>query len=348
MPALRYILLGMLFFSFFNTYGQEVVGCSSSIVVDDDATDGIIVNNVCAELNDGVNKVIGNIEVKGSEGELTITKNIKEVTGDIIVKAGAILNLINDDIDKILGNIIIEAGATLIIDKDSHIKDIFGSIINDGTLIIFGQIEAKGTLGISGSGTTTLDGGKLKSKDKDVVIGDDATVIMNNGSTIEATKMGLVNNGTLESDGSGNTIKGGEVGITGDGDNGDFVCSANECKDDVPQVSLSSRDLLICSGDVSVTFNYSVNGRKFPSWYNVVFDPVAGINPFVDILLVALDPLDLKLVGGDITVLVPESAPAAIYDGELIFYDNKKKILAKHYISITIAPTPVPVGVFHN
>jgi len=69
-------------------------------------------------------------------------------------------------------------------------------------------------LEVNGNGVTTLDAGSFTSTGDGVVISENATVNLQNVSAI-STDSGTENNGTINSDGTGNAIHG-EVDGGGD------------------------------------------------------------------------------------------------------------------------------------
>ncbi|MEM9324815.1 MAG: hypothetical protein AAGA85_04130, partial [Bacteroidota bacterium] len=212
-------------------------------IVDADAGDGIAYSDVCGETNAFINTVNGNITVSGT-GELNINAdigtvngaieanntaiirmfgNVSTIGGDINLASGTFL-LLDGEVFIMSGNINVAAGASLII--TGSILNMNGTINVDGELEIDGSVTSTGTIDITGSGTTTIDGGTIESTGGGVTIGPDATVEMTNGSTIE-TDDGVDNEGTITSDGDGNTIDGGVSG-------GDLPPGFEDCENPAP------------------------------------------------------------------------------------------------------------------
>jgi hypothetical protein len=310
---MKYILIIILLLIGFDSLGQKVVGCTSG-VVDNNVGNGIKVENKCGELLSPAANVNGNIEVLGN-GELRIAANI----------------------NKVSGNIVVDPGATLIISAD--INNINGSITNNGTLIITGNITAKGKLEINGNGTVTMDGGSFTSNTDKVVIDDNAKLFMNNASSIDA-KDGVENKGTINSDGTGNTIKG---GVTGEGHLDDKFDDSNPVYTDAipPGIVLSSTNGDVCSGDVSTTIAYSeITGGA--DKYSIDFNNVAEGQGFVDVIR-------LTLSGGSINITVPEGAAAGVYSATLTVYDVENDKTSEEYaITVTIIQTPKTKRIFRK
>lgn len=174
---------------------------------------------------DGGN-VEGNVEngVEIDNGDCGILDaNIGTISGNVEVKDGNLT--INGDISEITGNIIVCSSCSLTI--NGNIDDMNGSITNEGTMVVTGNITAEGKLEIKGGGNITLDGGSFESTGDGVVIESGATLHMTNGSSINASS-GTENEGTITSDGKGNSFAG---GITGGGDHGPFDPCPGACTD---------------------------------------------------------------------------------------------------------------------
>jgi len=286
MPNVRYLLLGVLFFSAVGAYSQtDVVGCVSG-VVDTNAEDGILVSSQCGQLNSTVGTVSGNIEVKNN-GDLTINSDINVLTGNIDVDPGSILRINGD------------------------ILAMNGVITNHGTVIITGDIIAEGKLEVKGSGSILLDGGSFTSTGDGVVIKNGASVEMQNGSTINAST-GVENSGTIISDGTGNVIEGGIDG------NGTIDPKLGDCTGDCndgPAVSitLDLTNANVCSGDVSTNLTYSATIGN-PDEYDIDFDATAEVQGFTDVLSATLG-------ASPITIIVPAGANPGVYNGSLTVHD---------------------------
>lgn len=304
MPNVRYLLLGVLFFSVVDSYSQtDIVGCISG-VVDTDAEDGILVSNQCGQLLSDVGTVSGNIEVKNN-GDLTIDDNIDVLTGNIDVDPGCILTINGD------------------------ILAMNGVITNHGTLIIKGDITAEGKLEVKGSGNILLDGGSFTSTGDGVVIKNGASVEMQNGSTIDAST-GVENSGTIISDGTGNVIIGGIDG------NGTVDPKLGDCTGDCTDgaavsITMDLTNDNVCSGDVSTNLTYSATIGD-PDEYDIDFDATAEAQGFTDVLSATLG-------ASPITILVPAGANPGVYNGSLTVHD-----LALNETSNPVAITVVVIA----
>lgn len=162
------------------------------------------------------------VEIDGGDCGI-LDASIGTISGNVEVKDGTLT--INGDISEITGNIFVCSSCSLTI--NGKIDDMNGSITNEGTMVITGNITAEGKLEIKGGGTTTLDGGSFESTGDGVVIESGATLHMANGSSIVASS-GTENEGTITSDGKGNSFSG---GISGGGDHGPFDPCPGSCTD---------------------------------------------------------------------------------------------------------------------
>jgi hypothetical protein len=305
--TIQYILLiTICILSYSVGFAQTDVDDCVSGVVDTNAEDGILVHNDCGILSVPVGTVSGNIEIKGS-GDLTINANINLVTGNIEIKAGASLTI------------------------NADILNINGSIINNGTLLITGNITSEGKLEIKGNGVTTLDGGSFTSTGDGVVIKPNATINMLNMSTITAAD-DIDNKGTITSDNSGNTI---DAYITGNGTVPPALnCGSPPCTDGpTVTITLTATDDEICSGIVVGQFPYSATSGD-PDVYSIDFDATAEGEGFVDVT-------DATLAIGAITLSVPGAATAGVYNALLTVKDVGLGITSPAYsITVTVVAKP--------
>ncbi|MEP0987186.1 hypothetical protein, partial [Ekhidna sp.] len=203
----------------------EVPTCGGG-TADSNAEDGIeIPNGECAELFEDIGTVDGILINDGAT--LTIYGNITSLTDKINIKPGGTLIL--------YGNI-------------SAISN--GILVDGGTLEIYSNVTVDGGFEIKASSKMILNGGYLTVSSGNGILADSSSELeMYNGSTIEivdgASKIDNGSNGTITSDGSGNSIE----TQTWDGNQGDFSCSAGSCSD-----SASSAQVIITeSGGNTVT-----------------------------------------------------------------------------------------------
>ncbi|GEM_PF-3634761 len=304
---IQYIFLIIVYtISYSVAFSQTNVDDCVSGVVDTNAEDGILVHNDCGILSVPVGTVSGNIEVKGS-GNLTINANINVVTGNIVIKAGASLTI------------------------NADILDINGSITNDGTLLITGNVTSEGKLEVKGTGVITLDGGSFTSTGDGVVIKPNTTIHMLNMSTITADDV-IDNKGTITSDNSGNTI---DAYITGNGTVPPALnCGSPPCTDGpTVTITLTATNDDICSGVVTAQFPYSATNGD-PDVYSIDYDATAEGEGFVDVT-------DATLAVGAITVSVPVSPSAGVYNALLTVKDVGLGISSPAYsVTVTVIAKP--------
>ncbi|SNT39341.1 hypothetical protein SAMN05421640_3734, partial [Ekhidna lutea] len=194
----------------------EIPTCGGG-TADSNAEDGIeIPNGVCAELFEDIGTVDGILINDGAT--LTIYGNITSLTDKINIKPGGTLIL--------YGNI-------------SAISN--GILVDGGTLEVYSNVTIDGGFEIKASSKITLNGANLTVSSGNGILSDSSAELeLYNGSTIEivdgASKIDNGSNGTITSDGSGNSIE----TQTWDGDQGDFSCASGSCSD-----SASSAQVII-------------------------------------------------------------------------------------------------------
>ncbi|MEQ6165824.1 hypothetical protein AAOE16_01405, partial [Ekhidna sp. MALMAid0563] len=190
------------------SYATEVPTCGGG-TADSNAEDGIeIANGVCAQLFVDVGAVSGGILINDG-ATLTIYGNITSLADKINIKPGGIL--------IVYGNI-------------GSISN--GILIDGGTLELYNNVTVDGGFEIKASSKMTLNGAYLTVSSGNGILADNSAELeMYNASTIEivdgASKIDNGSNGTITSDGTGNTIE----TQTWDGDQGDFSCSSGSCSD---------------------------------------------------------------------------------------------------------------------
>ncbi|WP_170147982.1 beta strand repeat-containing protein, partial [Marinoscillum furvescens] len=166
------------------------------------------------------------IELTGTQcGELNV--NVGTITADIKLYGSSQLT-INGDINRIQGSILLENNTTLII--NGNINRIESDlVIKQGTVYINGSVTADGKMELSLGGDAIFDGGTFISSGSDIIIKSGSVLDMRNSSEIRVPgSQTITNDGTILTDGSGNTING---TVEGTGTNPAYItyCVGSPC-----------------------------------------------------------------------------------------------------------------------
>ncbi|WP_424964013.1 T9SS type A sorting domain-containing protein [Ekhidna sp.] len=187
-------------------YSQAIPLCGGGGNADGNVSNGILIDNGdCGEATLGTFSSAGNLEVK--DGDLTLNLGNATFSGNIFVCDGCSLT-INGGTVTITGNI-----------ENNGIMNLNGtSIVSNGSLVV------------KGSGSTNMNNSSFESTGGDINIESGGEIDMTNGSSL-TTDSGnkIVNDGTITSDGSGNTVSTGNIEGSGttpsELDCGDATCS---------------------------------------------------------------------------------------------------------------------------
>jgi len=222
------ILLILLLATSGSLYATVIPNCTNTGNVENNVENGVSISgSECGILDDDIGTLDGNITLSGT-GNLTINGNITLLKGNIEVCSNCTLTI------------------------NGTINEMEGSITNNGTILITGSITAAGKLEIKGGGETTLNGGSFESTGNEVLIESGATLNLLNGSSIIADSK-INNNGTITSDGTGNSLTG---PYEGGGDiPTELDCGSGTCTDNsgLP-IELLSFSAQVSGYGVSVTW----------------------------------------------------------------------------------------------